>query len=144
VRIADDAQQRIRDACVRGYPEEVCGVLVGHDRDGSRSVEHVVPVDNARDENRARRYLITADTLARIERDAIAGGSEVVGFYHSHPEHPAIPSAYDHEHSWPWYTYVIVAVHSGAVTDMKAWQLADDRSRFDEREIVPQYETQNG
>ncbi len=147
VDITSAALDAIRDEAARGYPEEVCGILVGRERDGRRTIESAVPVANAREGNRSRRYLIPADSLRSIERDAAAQGAEIVGFYHSHPDHPATPSTYDRDHSWPWYTYVIVAVSrdpalrgfkrlAGAVAgDVRAWQLANDRMSFVEQEM---------
>lgn len=120
----------------RGYPEEVCGVLAGRVENGMRNVARAIPVDNARVDERARRYVIDADTLRRIERQLESEGLDVIGFYHSHPDHPAVPSTFDRDHSWPWYTYVILAIRSGEFVAARAWQLADDRSHFDETDIV--------
>jgi proteasome lid subunit RPN8/RPN11 len=96
----------------------------------------VIPVENARTEERARRYVIDADVLRRVEREATDNGLDVIGFYHSHPDHPAVPSTFDREHSWPWYTYIILSVRSGDVVDTRAWQLSDDRSRFRQITVV--------
>jgi proteasome lid subunit RPN8/RPN11 len=71
----------------------------------------------------------------RGEKHAAANSLEVVGFYHSHPDHPAIPSGYDLEHAWPVYSYVVVAVKSGQAEDLRSWELQADRSRFDEEKI---------
>ena len=66
-----------------------------------------------------------------MEKDARARKLDVVGYYHSHPDHPARPSHYDREHAWPWYSYVIIKVESGQAKDCTSWVLTDDRSRFD-------------
>jgi proteasome lid subunit RPN8/RPN11 len=119
-----------------GYPEEICGVLLGRDSgsDG-RTIDRIVRVANARTEERGRRYTIPAESLRDIERDARADGLDVIGFYHSHPDHPAEPSVYDREHSWPWYTYVIVSVQAGDPVDLRAWRLQEDRSGFEEERV---------
>jgi len=61
----------------------------------------------------------------------------VVGFFHSHPDHPASPSAFDLEHAWPYYSYLIVSVGRGRVADARAWRLATDRSRFEPETLEP-------
>ena len=71
------------------------------------------------------------------EKAASAQGLEVIGWYHSHPDHPARPSDYDRDHAWPWYSYIIVSVHTGVPQDMTSWRLRDDRSEFLEEKIAP-------
>lgn len=66
-----------------------------------------------------------------MEKDARARRLDVLGYYHSHPDHPARPSEYDRNHAWPWYSYVIVSVKRGEPKDTTSWVLSDDRSRFD-------------
>jgi proteasome lid subunit RPN8/RPN11 len=121
------------------YPEEGCGVLLGIDRGPGRTIDRVVPLDNRRDDSRHNRYLIAPEQLLAVEREGRAGGLDVVGFYHSHPDHPARPSAFDLEHAWPYYSYLIVSVEQGRVADARSWRLADDRSGFEPEplEIVP-------
>ena len=72
----------------------------------------------------------------RGERYAAAKGLEVVGFYHSHPDHPAVPSQYDLEHAWPTFSYIVVAVAAGVANDLRSWEMQTDRSRFVEEVIV--------
>ena len=135
IRIPTRLCAQIRQAARQGYPEEVCGVLLGPPAVGAeRRIVRVVPVANARAEERARRYLIPAAELRDIEKAARRDALDVVGFYHSHPDHPAVPSTYDREHSWPWYTYIIVSVAANN-TVARAWRLADDRSAFQEEAI---------
>ena len=95
----------------------------------------VVRIGNAREENRTRRFLITPEEYARAEAAAGAQGLGVMGFYHSHPDHPARPSQFDLEHAWPWCSYVIVAVEERIPAAVKSWVLKEDRSGFDE-EII--------
>lgn len=133
VRIAAGDVAAIREHASRGYPEEICGVLVGRAANGrGRLIARVLPIDNSREDERGRRYVITADALRHAERAAEEDGLDVVGFYHSHPDHPAEPSGYDRDHAWPWYTYVIVPVTAGEAGEPRAWQLRGDRTGFDE------------
>jgi proteasome lid subunit RPN8/RPN11 len=143
VRIPEDALRVIHHEAGHGYPEEICGILIGRDSDAGRVIERVVPVDNARADERSRRYIIEADVLRRVEHEAKRDGFEVIGFYHSHPDHAAIPSAYDREHSWPWYTYVIVAVRRGEIADVRAWRLTDDRTAFGEQSVISTEKTRD-
>ena len=73
------------------------------------------------------RYLIAPDDLRRLEREVREAGPEIVGYYHSHPDHPAAPSAFDAEHAWPWYSYLIVRIDRGRGADLASWVLDDER-----------------
>ena len=77
------------------------------------------------------------DDVRDAEKAAREKGIDVVGWYHSHPDHPAAPSQYDQDHAWPWYSYIIVSVHTGVPQDMTSWRLKDDRSGFLEEKIAP-------
>ena len=113
------------------YPEECCGVLLGRLAGQAREVVEALPRENSSTEERARRFLITAEDYRAAERAAGERGLTLSGFYHSHPDHPARPSQYDVEHALPWHSYVIVAVTQGRAAETTSWVLADDRSRFD-------------
>jgi proteasome lid subunit RPN8/RPN11 len=113
------------------YPEEGCGVLLGHLDGDSGRIAALVPVENRDPDERARRYLIGPADYLRAEREAERQGLDVVGFYHSHPDHPARPSATDlAEATFPGFVYTITAVADGHAEETTAWRLADDRSRF--------------
>jgi proteasome lid subunit RPN8/RPN11 len=129
--------ERVHAHLCRAYPEEGCGVLVGRDEGAMRIVERVVEFENQRDDSRRNRYLITPEQLLVVERQAREEGLDVVGFFHSHPDHPALPSAFDLEHAWPYYSYLIVSVERGRVADARAWRLAADRSRFEPETLEP-------
>jgi proteasome lid subunit RPN8/RPN11 len=125
----DDA---IRRHGAETYPHECCGALIG--RDGV--VTQTFPLPNTTEEGPRRRFLVRPSDYQQAERQAAALGADLLGFYHSHPDHPAIPSAFDREHAWPWYAYVIVPVHDARPGVPRAWRLAEDRSHFHELEIV--------
>src|SRR6202790_4201464 len=127
----------IRAHGARDYPNETCGALLGldgpaGDTGGSprREVRALFPPPNRRDDSPRNRFSVTADDVRAAERAAVAGGLELVGWYHSHPDHPARPSDYDRDHAWPWYSYIIVSVHNDAPQDMTSWRLNDDRGEF--------------
>jgi len=110
------------------YPHECCGALVG--RGGF--VTDIVALPNTTDEGPRRRFMVRPSDYQLAERRATELGGELLGFYHSHPDHPARPSQYDLDHAWPTFAYIIVAVADGAAADMTVWYLQEDRSRFEE------------
>jgi proteasome lid subunit RPN8/RPN11 len=112
------------------YPHECCGALVGHGR-----VTATVPLPNTTEEGPRRRFLVRPEDYRMAEKRATELGGELLGFYHSHPDHPARPSQYDLDHAWPTFAYIIVAVGAGRAGDMTAWWLKDDRSSFEEGEL---------
>jgi proteasome lid subunit RPN8/RPN11 len=117
------------------FPEECCGFLIGQARAETTVVERVLPVDNERQDSRHNRYVIEPETVLAAHKQARAAGADVVGYYHSHPDHPSRPSDFDREHAWPGLSYLIVSVMQGRVADARSWRLADDRERFDEETI---------
>ena len=120
--LADDIRRHGEAA----YPAECCGALVGLVLGDEKEVVRLVPAVNRRIDD-PHRYLIAPDDLRRLEAEVRAAGLEIVGYYHSHPDHPAAPSAFDADHAWPWYSYVIVRVDRGRGADLASWVLADDR-----------------
>ncbi len=135
LRIPPAAGREIHDHLLAAYPEESCGVLIGRESDGAREVERVVRCENRRPDARGTRYLIAPEQFLAADREARAAGLEVLGFFHSHPDHPAEPSAFDLEHAWPYYSYLIVSVSSGAAAVQRCWRLRDDRSRFEAERV---------
>ncbi len=113
------------------YPHECCGALVGRDKD----VTSTVPLPNITDEGPRRRFRVSDLDYLRVERAADAAGAQLLGFYHSHPDHPARPSQYDLDHALPSFSYIIVSVLAGVAGDMRSWKLRDDRSAFDEEAL---------
>ena len=91
---------------------------------------------NTHGEDRGRRFLIEPLQIKEFEEKAQERGMDLLGFYHSHPDHPAEPSEYDREHAWPYYSYVIASVGKDEVEDMRSWVLKEDRSGYDEEPIV--------
>lgn len=131
MRTTTDVLNEIRAHGRATYPEECCGFLLGEQQPDGNVVTAVRPVENRHGEGRERRYTIAPSDYHEADRAARRQGLDVVGFYHSHPDHPAAPSATDlAEATFPGYTYVIVAVQRGEPGDLTAWTLAPDRSRF--------------
>ena len=127
----DDVLNAIRRHGAQAYPEEGCGFLIGTVEDGDNQVLDTQPVANRQTGNRERRYQITPEDYREANRAAADRGLDIVGFYHSHPDHPAEPSETDlEEATFPGYTYVIISVHGGTPHEITAWTLAPDRSEF--------------
>ena len=147
--ITAELAEKIREHGVETYPYECCGALLGTDHDVlahdpnqesrkiSREVLSLFPLINRRDDSPRNRFAVTADDVREAEKAARAQGLEVIGWYHSHPDHPARPSDFDRDHAWPWYSYIIVSVHTGVPQDMTSWRLKDDRSGYLEEKISP-------
>jgi proteasome lid subunit RPN8/RPN11 len=119
------------------YPDECCGVLIGRSLEGATVVERVLSVGNERQDSRHNRYLISPETVLAAQKEAGSLGLDVVGYYHSHPDHPAKPSDFDREHAWPWVSYLIVSVENRKVVDTRSWRLAENRESFAE-ELIDQ------
>lgn len=128
VRISESVERGVRAHGEETFPHECCGALVGR---GDR-VSAIVPLPNTTEEGPRRRFLVRPSDYREAERRAGELGGELLGFYHSHPDHPARPSQYDLDHAWPTFAYIIVSVMSGVSTDMTVWFLKDDRSSFEE------------
>jgi proteasome lid subunit RPN8/RPN11 len=113
------------------FPHECCGAMLG--RDGV--VQHAHALPNTTEEGPRRRFLVRPDDYRVAEKQARDAGLELLGFYHSHPDHPARPSQYDLDHAWPSFSYVIVSVMSGEDQLLTSWRLKADRSAFDEESV---------
>jgi proteasome lid subunit RPN8/RPN11 len=133
LRIDTAVVDEIRRQGERAYPAECCGVLVGIAGE-MKEVLRLISTTNRRTDD-PHRYLIAPDDLRRIEAELRLLGQEVLGCYHSHPDHPAVPSAFDVEQAWPWYSYLIVRVEGGHAAELASWVLEDDRSTMQSEPI---------
>ena len=128
--------QRIEHHGETSYPDEGAGALLGHTHDGYVDIVDLLPLENSFEASqRRRRYRIDARSMMMVEQTAEARHLEVVGIFHSHPDHPARPSEYDLENSLPWFLYIITSIEAGNAGDSRAWRLLDDRSQFEEIQL---------
>jgi proteasome lid subunit RPN8/RPN11 len=118
------------------YPEECCGALVGTLEDGRTRVARIERMANARENERRRRYTIDPLEYLRVEKRADAQGLALIGFYHSHPDHPAAPSEYDREHALTFFHYLVLAVASGEPGELTAWVLSEDRGTLENEPLT--------
>jgi proteasome lid subunit RPN8/RPN11 len=132
LRLNAQIDQAIRAHGQETYPNECCGAMIG--RDGV--VAETLALPNMTDEGPRTRFRVTPNDYRAAEKRASDAGAELLGFYHSHPDHPARPSQYDLDHAWPFFSYVIVSVKAGVPEDMTSWRLQDDRSAFDQENLT--------
>jgi proteasome lid subunit RPN8/RPN11 len=136
IRLSDEARAEIRAHAAKEYPYECCGAMLGRAAGGVKEVTALRPLVNEHEEGHERRFLISADAMFRVEKEARESGLSVVGFYHSHPDHPSRPSEYDREWAWPFYSYIIISVERGDPAAMTSWTIADEDSPFEAEEIT--------
>ncbi len=132
LELSEPIREAIRRHGQAAYPHECCGALIGR---GARVTE-AVTLPNTTDEGPRRRFLVSPADYRLAERLAAESDRELVGFYHSHPDHPARPSQHDLAHAWPFFAYVILSVRRGEPAELTAWRLRDDRSTFDAVPVV--------
>jgi proteasome lid subunit RPN8/RPN11 len=139
IRLSAGLQEAIRAEGEKAYPQECCGIMLGAiAEDGGRLIETIIPINNAWErEEQYHRFKIEPEDLMRAEKAAKAQNKEVLGFYHSHPNHPARPSEYDRNNAFPFYSYVIVSVIKTKPGEMTSWRLSEDRKEFLEEALCP-------
>lgn len=131
-----DQVRRIEQEGSAAYPNECCGIFIGREEGERRIVETLRPAGNAfAEDEKYHRFSISPQELMEADREAGAIGKLVLGFYHSHPDHPARPSEYDRQHAWPFYSYVIVAIGKGVPGEMTSWVLDEISDQFEQQEI---------
>jgi proteasome lid subunit RPN8/RPN11 len=123
VELPSPLREQIQQHARNGYPEEVCGILVGR----GHSVVHCFPIPNAAEPHQRRaRYALDPRDILRADRKAQALGLDIIGCYHSHPDHPAVPSATDRSLAWEILLYLIVPVTAAGPGEPRLWQLGGD------------------
>ena len=130
--LSSELEAVIKAAGEGAYPDECCGILIGEiDGEGTKTVKRTEPVNNSREDcEKYHRFLITPEDVFHAELTAREAKLELIGFYHSHPDHPASPSEYDRDNALPFYSYVIVSVEKGGAKDTASWELSADRKIF--------------
>jgi proteasome lid subunit RPN8/RPN11 len=153
--LSNELRRQLEEHGERGYPEEICGFLIGTADGDDKTVTELREIENSWDdsgtpefagtggadfatESRRRRFSIPPEEYFRADKEAREQGLAILGFYHSHPDHPARPSQYDlalAQEIFPGYSYIIVAIHGGKAVDMTSWVLRDDFSQFDAEDL---------
>lgn len=136
IKITEQIINEIKRHAEKDYPHECGGMLVGRFlKDGSKEIVETFPLENAREDSRHNRVLLLPKDVLRAERYARENKFDVVGYYHSHPNAPAVPSQYDLDHALPVWSYLIASVIDGKSVDLRSWEMEDDRSKFNEERI---------
>ncbi len=135
LRLSEKLVVRIREHGAKSYPDECCGALLGREANADREILDLLPLDNRNSESPRNRFVISSEDFRRAEGIAGERGLELVGWYHSHPDHPALPSEFDRANAWPWYSYVILSVEQCRPGQLTSWRLGDDRARFSPERI---------
>lgn len=137
VYITENLIKQIESHGEQTYPNECGGMLIGRFENGEKSIVELLPMENAMAENEQHnRVLILPKDVLKAERYAREKNLDVVGYYHSHPDHPAVPSQFDLDHALPVWTYIIVSVEKEKAVDVRSWEMERDRSGFNEEEIL--------
>ena len=136
--LTTDLETNIKNEGENAYPNECCGILIGElDGESVKIAKLMRSIHNAsEDDEQYHRFLIRPEDMMEAERIARKAKLDVIGFYHSHPDHPAKPSAYDKEHALPFYSYVIMSVEKGSAKEITSWELTADRTEFLPEKII--------
>jgi len=138
IEISNNILDKIKVHGEETYNEECCGALFGKSNEDVKTILDLLTFKNEKESNRQNRFLITPNQYRSAENAAKTKNCELLGFYHSHPDHPAVPSQFDTDHALPWFIYIIVSVNKGEAGDLTAWILKEDRSSFEGQKIKVQ------
>ncbi|MDF1663150.1 MAG: M67 family metallopeptidase [Planctomycetota bacterium] len=131
-----DCRGEIEAFVCKGYPYETCGVMLGCSEGTKNIVSSVRQLNNTNTERANDRFEMDSDEMFAVQEEARSLGEEVVGIWHSHPDHPAAPSQTDLDKAWPMWSYIIASVTKDGVAAMTSWRLADDEDkRFEEERV---------
>ena len=137
VFLAQALQSQIFAHLQETYPNEGGGFLLGSVQDDQIRIRDTIQINNVYEEaEQYHRYAMTPQDWMRLEDEADSRDLTLVGYYHSHPDAPAIPSVYDRDHALPNFVYIITSVEKGQAVDMRVWRLRSDRSQFDAEQLA--------
>ena len=143
ITVEQAAEKLMNEDAVNAFPDECCGFMFGReDVAGNRVVTQALPINNAAVENRKRRFVISPKDYMKGEQFAEENNVQLLGIYHSHPNHPAVPSEHDRVAAQPFFSYVIISVQNGIADHTRSWVL-NDNFQFDEEEYSNQLTNTN-
>jgi proteasome lid subunit RPN8/RPN11 len=138
IRLSQEHLQTIRAHAESTYPDECCGMILGYLANEGKTVVEVVPTENAWNteaaaefpgehtaESKKRQYAIAPEVMLKMQKEARDRSLNIIGIFHSHPDHPAIPSECDRLYAWQGYSYIIVTVQNGKAGELLSWSLDD-------------------
>lgn len=133
INLTEKAKAAMVEDAIKTYPHECCGFFYG-DENEERLVTQAIPVENTREENRERRFEVSAKDYMKAEQYAEENDLSLLGVYHSHPDHPSIPSEHDLKQAVPYFSYIIISIRKKELANIQSWRL--DESKFIEEQIV--------
>lgn len=137
LKIGAEVLEKIHAHGEEAYPDEGAGLLLGKAQGELKQVDSILALPNMREAGeRRRRYLLTPEDYLYGEQEASQKGLDVLGVFHSHPDHPNQPSDFDRQWAWPWFSYLITNVQAGLATESRSWRLTEDRAGFEEEQIL--------
>lgn len=142
LRISRSVLEDIQGHMQETYPHECCGLIIGASANGVRQALDSRRCRNLNEERAADRYELDPSDMLRAEQELAGTGRDIVGVYHSHPDHPSRPSEFDRDHAWPGWSYMIGSVMNGQVRSVRSWELDDSAGRFDEEPLEVEEEMQ--
>jgi len=137
VLFSDEAKLNMQQHAEASFPDECCGFLYGNENDHIRKITEAIPVLNSKEGDKRRRFEIHPLDYMKAERYAMENGLTFLGIYHSHPQHPAIPSVHDLKQAVPFFSYPILSIMDGKLDHLRSWQLNDNQEFEEERILVP-------
>jgi proteasome lid subunit RPN8/RPN11 len=139
IKLSQEHLQTIRNHAESNYPDECCGIILGYLANEGKSVKEVIPTENVWNteaaaefpgertaESKRRQYAIAPEVMLKMQKEARDRSLNIIGIFHSHPDHPAIPSECDRLYAWQGYSYIIVTVQNGKAGELLSWSLDDD------------------
>ncbi len=134
--LSQEILKRIHQHGEKAYPEEGAGLLLGETKGNEQQVSEFVSLTNEREEeSRHNRYQLSPQDYLMGEELADRLGLDVLGVFHSHPDHPNQPSEFDRQWAWPNFSYLITSVMHGVAVESRSWRLNEDRANFSEEKV---------
>jgi len=134
LNIHSEAESVMNEHLETSFPYEGCGFFFGKDGE-TRAITEAYIVDNSEDGDQRRRFEISPMDYMKAERYALANGLDLLGVFHSHPNHPAIPSVHDLKQAMPYFSYIIKSIYDGKLRDTTSWRLNEDTHEFEEEQV---------
>jgi proteasome lid subunit RPN8/RPN11 len=133
--LSREAYDHIREVVETHYPYESCGFFSGLETASARTINNAWHVENISSENQKRRFTINPLDYLKAESRAELSHEILQGVYHSHPDHPAIPSKHDLAKAMPFFSYIIASVQEGVLDKLTSWRL-NEKHEFEEELII--------
>ena len=135
MRLTTKSESLMIKHSLKTFPNECCGFMLGTENENERTVTEIIEVNNAKQGDQTRRFQITASDYLSAEKYADDNGLSLLGVYHSHPNHPSLPSEHDRKVAQPYFSYVIISVLNNEFVSLQSWRLNDD-FQFNEEAVV--------